>query len=71
MLAQSDYWKNGKEVQLANGGNSASVKGIFIAGNDVYAAGADNSRPVYWKNSTRVALPDSTQDAWASAIVVQ
>ena len=46
------YWKNNNEIRLP--GNNASS--IFVSGNDVYVAGAHDSKAVYWKNGTEVAL---------------
>ena len=45
------YWKNGKWVNLG-----ATVKSIFVSGNDIYVCGS-SMIPAYWKNSERILLP--------------
>lgn len=50
------YWKNGVRTDLP--GNCVAVRGIFVAGADVYVAGGDNNgNPAYWKNGVEVILP--------------
>lgn len=50
------YWKNGVRTDLP--ANCIEVRGIFVAGADVYVAGTDNTgNPAYWKNSVEVSLP--------------
>jgi len=50
------YWKNGVRTDLP--AECVAVRGIFVAGTDVYVAGADNNNaPKYWKNGVGVSLP--------------
>ncbi len=47
------YWKNGDMVDLGEG----EVTAITVSGSDVYSAGYDDPfKPVYWKNTTKIAL---------------
>lgn len=65
------YWKNGVRTDLPS--NCAQVRGIFVAGTDVYVAGTDNaSNPTYWKNGVGVTLPMSTghNDGRATSVFV-
>ncbi|MDO6430037.1 IPT/TIG domain-containing protein [Flavitalea sp. BT771] len=53
------YWKNGVRTDLPS--ECVAVRGIFVAGTDVYVAGADNNNaPKYWKNGVGVSLPMTT-----------
>ncbi|MBN9383758.1 MAG: IPT/TIG domain-containing protein [Chitinophagaceae bacterium] len=65
------YWKNGVRTDLP--ANCAQVRGIFVAGTDVYVAGTDNaSNPTYWKNGVGVSLPMSSghNDGRATSVFV-
>jgi hypothetical protein len=65
------YWKNGVRTDLPS--NCVEVRGIFVAGSDVYVAGTDNaSNPTYWKNGVGVALPMSSghNDGRATSVFV-
>ena len=57
------YWKNGIAVNLSN--KESIAYGIYISGNDVYAAGVEydeNSMSAkYWKNGIAATLPNGTQ----------
>ncbi len=65
------YWKNGKLVSLPNG---IKANAIFVAGNDVYAAGENLSggsgRAVYWKNGNIVYLTNGVRYGIAKSIQV-
>lgn len=68
----SAYWKNGKLVNLPNG---IKANSIYVAGNDVYAAGENLSggsgRAAYWKNGNFVSLTNnSARSGIAKSIVV-
>jgi len=53
------YWKNGVRTDLP--AECVEVRGIFVAGTDVYVAGTDNAgNPTYWKNGVGVSLPMSS-----------
>jgi len=59
------YWLNGKINVLQNDRNSsnrnveyrASASAIAISGSNVYIAGIDGGRAVYWLNGVRTVLP--------------
>ena len=59
---EATYWKNGNPVTLA-GQIPSAVVSIFVAGQDVLAAGNTSSGPVYWKDGTQFSLTgsDATQ----------
>lgn len=63
------YWKNGTVVTLSNdAGSNSEVHRILLNGTDVYAAGRENGKPVYWKNGSKTAL--GTADGWCYGIAV-
>jgi hypothetical protein len=66
------YWKNGQVVFLPYGAISSEALGIWVSGNDVYAAGGDGTGIQYWKNRNPVSLPvtDSFSSGNTSAITV-
>ena len=56
------YWKNGVPDTLSLGiGSVTTVRGIFVAGTDVYVAGSllagQSDIPIYWKNGVETDLP--------------
>lgn len=61
------YWKNGKQIPLQigreefGGAKFSEAYSIFLAGNDVYIAGSENSVAVYWKNGRRIFLVPKSQ----------
>ena len=72
----SIYWKNNIAVSLTNSGYlTAWAHSIYVAGNNVYAAGEQNAGggnalAVYWKNGTAVPLTDGSNYAVAYSIYV-
>jgi hypothetical protein len=70
------YWRDTTAVALKDtlSGNTEAM-GIFVQDGEVYTAGSfDNqTKPVYWKNSRRIALADKSQSfsGPADAICVQ
>lgn len=42
------YWKNGEPIYLTDGTSHAQINSIVVAEGVVYAAGRENSRPVFW-----------------------
>ena len=69
------YWKNGQEVALTDGTNTAFLSDICIVGNDVYAVGYEyntDNRSVakLWKNGIVTNLSDGTNSNITSKIIV-
>ena len=75
------YWKNGTAVNLSSGTDDAYGNSVFVSGNDIYEAGAEqtstrpkypfiNSVAKYWKNGTPVGLTDGRNYAVANSIFV-
>jgi hypothetical protein len=68
------YWKNGVEIPLTSGPNSARATSIAISGSDVYVAGFEYNGTVnvakYWKNGVAVPLTNGSKDAEARAIAI-
>jgi hypothetical protein len=65
---QACYWKNDKLVIIEKGTAISEANSIFADGQDVYAAGAYDGKPCYWKNGIRVMLSD--KEARATSVTV-
>ena len=54
------YWKNGERIALeydTSAGAASYVSGIYVVGEDVYAAGRHKMQAAFWKNGTLYLLP--------------
>lgn len=74
-IQTAKYWKNGVATLLTNGTFTSQVNSIFIAGNDIYAAGLElnaSNKVVgkYWKNGVAVNLTDGITSAAINSIIV-
>ncbi len=74
-IQTAKYWKNGVATLLTNGTFTSQVNSIFIAGNDIYAAGLElnaSNKVVgkYWKNGGAVNLTDGITSAALNSIIV-
>lgn len=56
---QAAYWKNQKKTMLSSPDSAGEVRALVLSGNDLYAGGSENYRPVYWKNGVKYSLPTS------------
>ena len=67
------YWDNGNVTLLPTNGKGFGFTtiNIYVKGNDVYVAGDDGNRAVYWKNGTEVYLTDGTKNAAATSIFIK
>jgi hypothetical protein len=66
------YWKNGVVTLLPSGSRFATVQGLAVSGQDVYAAGrmliGDLNVATVWKNGVAIPLPDQGLGSTANAI---
>ena len=72
-VIEAVYWKNSDApvvLSSSTGGqagdpaNNITANSIYVSGNDVYACGNNETKPVYWKNGVAVQLPGAT-DAYS------
>lgn len=56
------YWKNGVATDLTDGTSNAQINSIVVAEGVVYAAGRENSRPVFWIDGVPT-YPEGTFEA--------
>ena len=54
------YWKNGIATELQPDTRTKATA-VVVVNEDVYVAGKINTSACYWKNKTRVDLPDGTE----------
>lgn len=64
---KAKYWKNDTSVALTDGHFIAGANAITVNDGDVYVAGYENSKAVYWKNGEAVIL-ESNGNAEATSI---
>jgi hypothetical protein len=78
------WWKNGIRMVLGDSTFSGTTTSILVSGDDIYITGAQSrindttasfggdphNIAVYWKNSTRVFLGDSSVEGIASSISI-
>ena len=64
---QATYWKNGQHVELTNAKDPytdyAAATAVAVEGNDIYIAGNEGGRAIYWKNGQPFILGEVRQDS--------
>lgn len=58
-MTEAVLWKNGLSTRLTNGNNNAYANAVFISQGNVYVAGTDGNKAIYWMNGNPVTLSEN------------